>query len=251
MDIVTSGRNIGYRYLFTSGKIITDKALNTLEFESQLERCFLTLLIFDNAVRTIKTQPHTIKWYNGQKQTHYTPDVLIEYKDPKNSSNPLQTIIFEVKPRKKLESEWAIFAPRFKMATNWCKENGFLFKMVTEKYIDTPYLANVNFLLLYDHRRFSTSDLDTITEIESQINCILVHQPLSINALLQSLSQYKTTQQQLLPYIWMLVRDGRLNADLITPLTMKTLVWNSEPPFDYNFEQSPIRRRLRSRIITP
>ena len=76
-----------------------------------------------------------------------------------------------------------------------------------------------------------------------------IHQ--HVNGTAPFLSQDKTTQQQLLPYIWMLVRDGRLNVDLTTPLTMKTLIWNGEPPFDYNFEQSPIRRRLRSRIITP
>ena len=240
-----------YRYIYSSGKLTTTKTNENLFFESMYEKNFLLLLIFDLKVKSIKTQPFTIQWHNGDYSTRYTPDILVEYVISTDNYESTQTTVFEVKPSKILSLEWNKFSPRFKMATKWCKEHGYLFKLVTEKYINTPYLTNVNFLLQYDQSRLSTSTLDTIPEIASQINCILVHQPLSINELLQSLSQYKTTQQQLLPYIWMLVRDGRLNADLTTQLTMNTIVWNGEPPFDYNFEQSPIRRRLRSRIITP
>jgi TnsA endonuclease N terminal. len=250
-DMPKASRSIGYRYLFTSGKIVTNKSLDVLEFESSLEKSFLSLLIFDNAVRTIKTQPHTIKWNNGRQQTRYTPDVLVEYNEPRDETNPVKTIVFEVKPSKKLENEWALFAPKFKMATKWCKKRGYVFKLVTEKYIDTPYLTNVSFLLQYDQSRFPTSNLDIIPEIELQIHEILAFQPLSIIELLQSFSSDKAAQKQVLPYVWMLIRHSKLNTDMSIPLSMKTIIWNGEPPFDYNFEQSPIRRRLRSRIITP
>ena len=177
--------------------------------------------------------------------------MLVECKNLLDPFNPVRKYIFEVKPTKILNDQWGIFYNRFYAATKWCRERGYLFKLVTEKYIETPYLKNVHFLLQYDKSRFPPSDLNIVPAIESQIHSILNHSPLSINELLSALSQDKTAQQQLLPYIWMLVRHGKLNAELTTPLTMKTLVWNGEPPFDYNFEQSPIRRRLRSRIITP
>lgn len=244
-------RSIGYRYLFTSGRIVTEKSQNILEFESGLEKNFLTLLIFDNAVHTIKTQPHTIKWNKGQQQTRYTPDVLIEYQDPTDKTQRLQTIVFEVKPCKKLRDEWGFFVPRFRIATHWCKERGYLFKLVTEKYIDTPYLNNVNFLLQYDQRRLPTSFLKITSEMENKIFDILHKYPLPVSNVLNQLSEFRSEQQRVLPYLWMLVRHGKLNADLTTPLTMSTVVSNGKPPFDYNFEQSPIRRRLRSRIITP
>ena len=230
---------------------MSEKSPDALEFESALEKNFLSLLIFDNAVRTIKTQPHTIKWHNGKRQTRYTPDVLIEYNDPTGKANSIKTIVFEVKPSKKLENEWAIFAPRFKMATHWCKERGYLFKLITEKYIETSYLANVSFLLQYDKNRLSDHFLEISSEMENKILDILFKNPLSISEIMGCLSNIKNEQREFLPYVWALVRHGRLNADLTTPLTMNTIVWNGESPFDYNFEQSPIRRRLRSRIITP
>ncbi len=251
MQKTPTGRTIGNRFLFSSGRLITSKSEAPLEYESGLEKSFLSLLIFDEAIKSIKTQPFTIKWHNGDQPKRYTPDVLIEMTSLENKGKTIRNFVFEVKPRKILSAEWALFLPRFRAAVGSCKKHSCLFKLVTDEYIDTPYLTNVNFLLQYDQSRFSISDLDIVTEIESQINFILIHQPLSINELVQSLSPDKTMQQQFLPYIWMLVRHGKLNAELTTPLTMKTIVWNGEPPFDYNFEQSPIRRRLRSRIITP
>ena len=243
--------DFGYRYLFTSGRMSLNK--DVLEYESSLEKNFLQLLSFDSSTKRIQSQPFTIKWYNCSLNKRYTPDVLLEriLFNSDTGSMQTQTIVFEVKPRNILISEWQKFAPRFKIATKWCKERGYFFKLVTEKYIDTPYLANVNFLLQYDQSRFPISTLKTRLDIEYQVNDILMHQPLSVNELLQSISSDKTVQLRILPYVWLLIRHGKLNANLTVPLTMKTIVWNGEPPFDYNFEQSPIRRRLRSRIITP
>ncbi|WP_320151361.1 TnsA endonuclease N-terminal domain-containing protein [uncultured Tolumonas sp.] len=244
------GRKINLRYIFSSGIQASTKSYKSLSFESELEKKFINCLIFDHSIQSIQTQPFTILSHNT-RNNRYTPDILVERLITIDNLEYIQKTVFEIKPQKILQEEWKRFSLRFKMATKWCKERGYLFKLVTEKYIETPYLKNINFLLQYDRSRFPTSDLGTATEIESQVNNILIHQHLSINELLQSLSQDKKTQQQLLPYIWMLVRDGRLNVDLTTQLTMNTIIWNGEPPFDYNFEQSPIRRRFRSRIITP
>lgn len=244
------GRKINLRYIFSSGIQASTKSYKSLSFESELEKKFINYLIFDRSVQSIQTQPFTILSHNTRNK-RYTPDVLVERLITVNDLEYIQKTVFEIKPQKILQAEWKKFSLRFKMATKWCKERGYLFKLVTEKYIETPYLKNINFLLQYDQSRFPTSDLGTAAEVESQVNNILTNQHLSINELVQSLSPDKTTQQQFLPYIWMLVRHGKLNAELTTPLTMKTIVWNGEPPFDYNFEQSPIRRRLRSRIITP
>lgn len=248
MNKLSAGRVIHNRYIFSSGKIITSKSEKPLEYESSLEKNVLTLLLFDQSIKYIKTQPLTIYWKDQNKNKRYTPDIYLEFE---GKNNEIVRLMIEVKPNDILFTEWYKFITRFRMTTKWCRERGYLFKLITEKYIDTIYLSNVNFLLQYDQSRFPISDLGIVTEIESQVHNILIHQHLSINELLQSLSQDKKTQQQLLPYIWMLVRDGRLNVDLTTQLTMNTIIWNGEPPFDYNFEQSPIRRRLRSRIITP
>jgi|GEM_PF-1645149 TnsA endonuclease N terminal. len=251
MKKIAQHREISQRYLFSSGRIASRRSVDGLSYESNLEKNFIHLLTFDNSIKLIQTQPFTIQWHDGKQNTRYTPDILVEHVVLVDSSESVRTTIFEVKPQKILFTEWKKFAPRFKMAIKWCKERGYLFKLVTEKYIDTPYLTNVNFLLQYNQSRFPASDLDILPEIELQINGILAFQPLSITELLQSVSNDKAVQQQVLPYIWMLIRYSKLNADMSIPLTMKTIVSNGESPFDYNFEQSPIRRRLNSRIITP
>lgn len=240
-------RHIGNRYLYTSGRITLPQKQKSIPYESNLEKNTILLLIFDHAVRSLDTQQVTIKWAtNSGIQQRYTPDIIFEYNDICST-----TFLVEVKPSAILKNEWRNFRSRFKMASKWCKERGCFFKLVTEKYIDTPYLTNVSFLLQYDQSRFPTSNLDIIPEIELQIHEILAFQPLSIIELLQSFSSDKAAQKQVLPYVWMLIRHSKLNTDMSIPLSMKTIVWNGEPPFDYNFEQSPIRRRLRSRIITP
>lgn len=251
MQKTPTGRTIGNRFLFSSGRLVTSKSETPLEYESGLEKNFLSLLIFDEAINSIKTQPFTIKWHDGDRPKRYTPDVLIEMLCIEDKGKKIRQFVFEVKPRNILSAEWKLFLPRFRAAVGSCKKHSCLFKLVTDEYIDTPYLTNVNFLLQYDHSRFPASDLDILPEIELQINGVLAFQPLSITELLQAVSNDKAVQQQVLPYIWMLIRHGKLNANMTVPVTMKTIVWNGEPPFDYNFEQSPIRRRLRSRIITP
>ena len=55
MQKTPPGRKIGNRYLFSSGRIVTDKSGSPLEYESGLEKDILSLLIFDNTVKSIKT----------------------------------------------------------------------------------------------------------------------------------------------------------------------------------------------------
>ena len=63
-----------YRYIYSSGKLTTTKTNENLFFESMYEKNFLLLLIFDLKVKSIKTQPFTIQWHNGDYSTRYTPD---------------------------------------------------------------------------------------------------------------------------------------------------------------------------------
>ena len=177
-------RKIGLRYQHVSGVLGIMSPDKNLRFESLLEKNFLLLLLFDHNVRKLKSQPSSIQYYNGSYQTKYTPDVLIEYVTFTKDMESTQTIFFEVKPSKILSLEWKNFSFRFKQATKWCREQGYLFKLVTEKYINTPYLANVSFLLQFEHHRFQESNLNKIDNIELQVNKILDHNPLSINELL-------------------------------------------------------------------
>lgn len=58
-----------------------DKSIGDAQFESTLERDFLTLLEFHRDVGRFEVQPSTIQWEdeNGKKRKH-TPDVLVLFK---------------------------------------------------------------------------------------------------------------------------------------------------------------------------
>lgn len=243
MDTSFSSRKIGHRYLYTSGKIITEKAQEPLEYESGLEKDFLSLLIFDNAVSSIKTQPFTIKWYNGQILTRYTPDVLVEFTNPKDAGKLIRRYVFEVKPNKTLKENWKDFLPKFRMVKKWCQERDISFRLITDRYINKTYTQNVNFLLQYDKSINFENDMFS-TEICIEILSILSIKPNTVNQLIEKLSK-KSYSKNILPVIWKLVRNGDIHVDLHKKLSNTAILFSKKEDGDYNFSQSEIRKRLK------
>lgn len=191
------------------------------ETESLLENDFLTLLEFDNRVERYDVQPVTLRWSVDAEQFIYTPDVLVKYTESARCINPfLKPTLYEVKPHQVLQDNWDRFEPKFRYAISWARENDMRFKIVTDKRIRTPYLENAKFLLRFHAATFHMSTYDENREEWYVLNSLARFSESTPKALLLIMSEFKSRQAELIPWIWRLILEGKIETDLSRPLTM-------------------------------
>jgi len=208
-------RKIPKSYRNVTGVAAHRKAVGPAQFESTLERDFLTLLEFDPHVERFEVQPVTIEWKDANgKSRQYTPDVLIHFKH--HAETP---ILYEVKPRNVLKKKWSELRPKFKAAVRYAKESGLRFKIITDKEIRTVYLDNVRFLLPFVRRG---------AQIEAHMDLLvdkLQEQGATTPAgLIASIFKDPWHQAELLPALWYLVGTRQITVDLDQPLNMSTQI---------------------------
>lgn len=228
---VMPARKIGPKRSVVSitGRVATSKANAPQEFESLLEQDFLLLLEFDKAVDRFASQPITIRWEENGRKRRYTPDVLVDYTEHAYELNPhLKPTLFEIKPKRILAKNWQALRPRYKAAIRWCNQNGCRFRIVTEKYIRTPYLKNVKFLLQFTTERMELMPLPERAKRQQLIKAeIFELGHTTPQELLDRITASRDEQATLIPFIWYLFRCGVIAADLQKPLTMRTPIWCS------------------------
>jgi hypothetical protein len=189
-------------------------------FESSLERDFLLLLDFDPDVAFYEEQPLKITYPDakGRRRT-YTPDVLVRYRiDPLEVRRP-QILLCEVKYRDDLRQHWTDYRPKFRAAQRYARQQGWRFRLVTERHVRTPYLDNVKFLrssqAISVNTSYRTRILSALWELEET-------DPAS---LLLALSQDRWQQAEIFPMVWQLIAIRQIGADLSQPLTMQSRIW--------------------------
>ena len=207
-------RKIPKNYRNITGIQAIDKSVGNAQFESTLERDFLTLLNFSREVRLVEVQPLKIPMDPDDPSKSYTPDVLVEFDDHLG----WKPWLCEVKYRQDIKRHWKKLKPKFLAAIRYCRSHGWRFRIVTEVEIRTPLLPNAKFLTGYLNRKPSA-------EREQKILAILNQQGMSVNELLQVISPDELAQLDWIPVIWHLVAVGRISADLNSPLTMISALW--------------------------
>ncbi|WP_293725766.1 TnsA endonuclease N-terminal domain-containing protein [Thiolapillus sp.] len=155
-----SVRKIPRNYRVITGCVASEKsANNAAEFEGSLERDLYHMLDFDWTVEHFEEQPVEIRYKDARGKTRkYTPDVLIKYV-PEVDRKP---VLAEVKFRKELKEQWREFKPRFRAALRFAKENGWVFRLLTEREIRTQSLLNTKFLRRFKNRNVEEEDMHRI-----------------------------------------------------------------------------------------
>jgi hypothetical protein len=223
-------RHISTRHNHLSGRVASAKVSKPQAFESMLEQDFLLLLEFDAAVSRYASQPITLRWHDGSRKRQYTPDVLVEYMSYIVERNPhLKPTLFEVKPEATLKQDWGQLKPKFKAAIRWCREYDCRFRLVTERYIRTPYLNNVKFLRQFGSDRFRHADTDTNGRACAMLRSTLFALGRTTpQELLEVVASGTDRRSELLPYLWYLVVCRCVGVDLQLPLTMHSPIWSLE-----------------------
>uniref|UniRef100_E6QNS8 Heteromeric transposase endonuclease subunit TnsA n=1 Tax=mine drainage metagenome TaxID=410659 RepID=E6QNS8_9ZZZZ len=200
-----------------TGIAASSKSGGAAQFESTLERDFLSLLEFSPEVKNIEPQPVKIDWSDAQGgHRSYTPDVLVEFIEASGK----RPWLCEVKYRSELLEKWVELRPKFKAALHFAKEHGWRFKIVTEREIRTPHLANVRFLTSY---RRTIPDAGVMQDILGHLNKIHEATP---RDLIEAIRPDITGQTQMISVLWHLVATFQIGADLLEPLTMKSRIWS-------------------------
>lgn len=177
-----------------------------------------TLLDFNLEVLYYERQPVSIPYTDTSGDSRaYAPELLIFYR--KDIAPERLPLLCDVMLREDLFENWKELKPKFKAARAYAREQGFTFKVLTERDICTPYLWNAKFLLQFQrlpkHPKHTRVLLDKLSELGRT----------TAAALLAVCSGNEAECKAMLPSLWRLVARGRVGADLTCPVTMDSPLW--------------------------
>ncbi|MBU3082502.1 TnsA endonuclease N-terminal domain-containing protein [Acinetobacter baumannii] len=215
LEISKSVRMIPKNYRNVTGILASKKSLDKACYESSLERDLLISLEFDPNVKAYTVQPITLDWEDqeGLKRT-YIPDVFILYKNGNEKPK-----LIEVKYRSDIKKNWVELKQKFRYAMKFAAQQGWKFKLLTEKEIRTDFNENARFLLGY---RYPVPDIDLITTVDDTIQVLKYTTP---KQLLENITKDQWEQAQYLTALWYLISTFQIHVDLTRPLTMDSEIW--------------------------
>jgi len=193
------------------------------EFESTLERDLLLRTHWDYEVRWYQSQPLKLQYLdNKEVKRTYTPDLLIVYAhnhdDDEESILPRKNQLCEVKYRKDLALQWPKLKPKIRAARKYAKNEGWEFKIFTEKEIRTPYLENIRFLWSY---RFSDFDEHHYDKLMMGLDA----GETTPYDLLQKTYNSKILRGEAMWTLWCMIARLWVSCDLTQPFNMKSRIW--------------------------
>jgi len=189
------------------------RAIDSIPFESTLERDFLYKTEFDQRVTKIIPQPTQIPFIGANGQSYiYTPDFLVYYGEQK-------TVLVEVKPREEIQEKWAWLKHKFKFGVRYAKERNWSFRIYDESRIRDQMLANIKFLHPYKR-------MDAAQEItEAVLKILQMLGSASIQDLLTQINKISSDSLSNEVQLWHLLSTKLLACDMDQPLTEHSVVW--------------------------
>lgn len=211
-------RKIPMNYRNITGVAAHSKGQGEVGYESSLERDFLTLLDFRPDVDEVEVQPIQIPWTDATgKPRNYTPDVLVKYEKKTRRT----ATVFEVKYADEVCSKWDELKPKFQAASEFCRAQGWEFRVVTERCIRTPFLKNAKFLLPFVRRGpVSEEHMNILDETLATLGTT------TVDGLLKATFQDEWHQAELLPTFWYLLGHFAIGFNYQEAVTMSSQIWS-------------------------
>ncbi len=214
-------RKIPLKHSSLSGYKNSVKSNKGVAYESSLEADFIEILEWDHTIKYYEEQPVCIEYLDeNEKVRRYTPDFFVIFHTIQNSSKPIHIpIIYEVKYSDELISKKEELEPKFKAARAYCKNEGYEFKVISEREIRTDHLANIKFLRRYKKMEIHMPMMDYLKDQLSKFDTC------TPEMLIASCSQVEEKRAMLLHVLWVLVANGIIHTDLTKKLTMSSIIW--------------------------
>jgi len=214
IELITepSKRKIGTNRRSLTGWVST-KNNGMVAFESSLERDFVILVDYDKQLKSIKSQPLTVKYKDSDGETkRYTPDYLIEY-------DRYTPILCEIKYRQDLLEQKAEILSDLRVAINLCKERGWIYRIITEGKIRKGYiLRNIDFVRGYMDM---VPNEETVDHLISKLSTI---GKTRLQNLIEMSFDTKESRINSISTLWHLIASGRIYIDFNQPLSMASIV---------------------------
>lgn len=205
-------RKIPKNHLHVTGKFASQKNGHMGGFESLLEKDYMLLLEFDDAVESFEEQPVTIPMPGVPRG--YTPDILVHFFSDVATGQLRPSELTEVKSIEDLSKNQEKYAPKFAAAKEYAREFGWIFNIKTEKEIRTQRLTNIKFLREYRNIDPAEDDCVKILLLIRSFNSAA-----ALPELLDSLGRTEDDKLHWLPVIWNMVLKKRLFIDLDVPMS--------------------------------
>lgn len=211
-------RKIPKNYLFVTGGYSSRKNEEMDAFESLLEKDYLLLLDFDDAVEKFEVQPVRIP-VPGVRNG-YVPDVLVRYRQDPQSGTIRKPSLVDVKHSDELKRNAKKYAPKFAAAHQYAEDRGWKFITVDQTEIRTPRLANLKFLREYRNVNPAHDDIQRVLGYMAS-----VAGETSSQVLLDVLAPTDDDKLCWLPVIWSMVLARHLATDLDQPFGNDVPLW--------------------------
>jgi hypothetical protein len=210
-------RRITKSHCSVTGKKPSIKTGKSHQFESTLERDYISLLEFDDQVVSYIEQPLIIYYFHDGKDRTYTPDFLTIY-NPSSNTKPL---LSEIKYKADLQLHRSEYQPKFDAAIKFADENGYQFTVITEEDIRTVYLQNAVFLNRFLHTEI---DRDQASFLLASLSGLHHSTP---EGLIGECGNTTNCKGELLYVLWQLVAKKEVSCNLNTQITMHSDIWIS------------------------
>ncbi len=222
MIISLKNRKAKYTYGSSSG-YYPFRGEKSIWYESLVERDLLVLLEYNDMVLDVIEQPVTITYtnHNGRVVT-YTPDFLVTFKSlPSQGSQEifLKPQLIEVKLQKELKKKFLELRPRFKIATRYAMENGYIFKLYDDKKIRGVELSNILLLKRYKKTKFDETEESRILGYLKSVGHT------QIDHLLEALYATKPKQAIALSHLYHLLYHKKVGIDIGLPINSWSTIW--------------------------
>lgn len=196
------------------------RGVESIPFESPLERDFVLRQEFSLAVASVVSQPCEVPFVtiSGRSET-YTPDYLVQYIVGDTASGwECKPLLVEVKPRSEWSQHWREWAPKWKAARRYAQEHGWTFHIVDESRIRTLALENINFLRRYKTYEFDREDSEMVIGDLRQLGAVSIDYLLAKHfpALFRA---------EGIAHMWHLLATRKLECDICDELSLQTEVW--------------------------
>ncbi|NHM32435.1 TnsA endonuclease N-terminal domain-containing protein [Neobacillus terrae] len=181
------------------GSIPSEKCGTLINYESLLERDYITLLEFDPGIVFYESQPIKIPYmYKGAKHSYF-PDFKVITDDNKIK-------IVEVKPERFLTTEKNLV--KFMVGKQFCEENKWEFIVVSEPNIRIGFLQ-------YNLKKIKNIDYHSLRSVTRMAVLELVRErrEITIDTMVRELHQFN--KQEIYSHVFFLIYKHMVYTDLV------------------------------------
>jgi hypothetical protein len=212
-------------YQSVGGILASTRLGRAVRFDSLLERDFLLILDLHPAVEWFEEQPMKIPWIDASGDERiYVPDVFVKFHRGRQFLGRIAgtPLVVELKHRDDLGKQWETLRPKLRAGFHASAQQGYRFKILTERQTRGIALRNAEFVRKHLHGALDEDEGKAI------ISAVRRTGQSSAEELAASLKRIGRTTPEPLDYVWTLVARGYLAVDLetsISPCSMITMGW--------------------------